>query len=253
MRILFATGCKALRRRPRESGFLNKGNRSGLFRPGSQDESKKVAGNLERVSKDGDASRRPLRRALRATSPVSRGRMKSPPPRSGGGGPCEAWWRGLPYPPAQSVQPRGISRQSFSQRTPYPSARILLSSLRHEGAVPDRPTLRRGERRLRALVANGHEAPGIEGRARALRPLLPAFGLALPSIGRGQDEAGVKDAPTTPPSAILRKRRAEAPRQGLQPAYKTKPQWRSHRGASASPHQEGKTDAKPGRKAPRRG
>jgi hypothetical protein len=177
--------------------------------------------------------------------------VDDPPPRSGGGGPCEAWWRGLPYPPAQSVQPRGISRQSFSQRTPYAGGLILLSSLRHEGAVPDRPILRRGERRLRALVANGHEAPGVEGRARALRPLLPAFGLALPSIGRGQDEAGVKDAPTTPPSAILRKRRAEAPRQGLQPAYKTKPQWRSHRGAFASPHHEGKTDAKPGRKAPR--
>jgi hypothetical protein len=65
---------------------------------------------------------------------------------------------------------------------------MLVLSLRHEGAVPDRPTLRRGERRLRALVANGHEAPGIEGRAGALRPL-PGFPdlRFRPRIGRGQD------------------------------------------------------------------
>ena len=84
---------------------------------------------------------------------------------------------GVLYSPAEHPQPRENARQSFSQRPPPRGARILMVSLRHEGAVPDRPTLRRRERRLRAFAGNGGEAPGIEERAGTLGPLLPSSDL----------------------------------------------------------------------------
>jgi hypothetical protein len=212
------------------------------------------------------ASRRrsacPLRRATRHLPRFAGEDSKAdgPPPRSGEGGPCEAWWMGraVIYPPTQRCQPRGNPRESFFEHTPHRGARILLWSLLYEGRCSDRPAMEKRAAPAPERVTTSSSRAGSSA-ARALGPASPVPPSACPNHRRGGWAGRALGRALTIAALGLAlrmrtwNRRAGALREGPQHRLTYKPMARpSARPRTPQKRGQGLTQ-NPGAKAPRHG